>query len=105
MESIINKNNLNQYYGGIATVKWNKPNAFGLYNMIGNVSEWCWDWYDADYDRNKTYNPTGPEKATKSRVCRGYSFDDRDGSLSVAKRYDCSTAGYWLGFRVVCSHY
>jgi len=35
-------------------------NAWGLYDMHGNVAEWCWDWYNDNYDVSKKVNPTGP---------------------------------------------
>ena len=49
------------------------PNPYGLYNMTGNVSEWCLDWYDEDYYKHSpTRNPTGPNSG-KYRVLRGGS--------------------------------
>jgi len=49
-------------------------NAWGLYDMHGNMWEWCWDWYDRDYYLNSPENnPTGPSSGTE-RVMRGGAY-------------------------------
>lgn len=61
-------------YYGTAPAKSFRANAYRLYNMTGNVWEWCWDYSDAAYYRASPFeNPTGPAVGER-RVMRGGSY-------------------------------
>ena len=81
-----------------------KPNAWGLYDMHGNVWEWCQDWHDYDggyYAKSPTDDPTGP--ATGSyRVVRGGGWNCPAGDCRSASSgsYKPGVRGFNLGFRV-----
>jgi sulfatase modifying factor 1 len=80
-----------------------RPNGFGIFDMLGNVWEWCSDWYDASYYMESPYlNPAGPEKG-KRRVVRGGGFYHGGHYLRSAHRNDQDPAQSrpYLGFRLV----
>lgn len=80
-----------------------KPNQWGLYDIHGNVWEWCQDWFASDYyKRSPKDDPTGPEKGN-ARVLRGGSWDHVPEYLRSACRgtYAPVRRHYCIGFRCV----
>ena len=68
------RNSVKDGYAGTAPVDSFSPNGFGLYNVSGNVWEWCLDWFSATFHlTGPRENPTGPPGG-KSRVIRGGSY-------------------------------
>ncbi len=81
-------------------VKTKSPNELGIYDMSGNVKEWCSDWEDS-YSSNAQTNPTGPSTGS-IRVYRGGKWDHRAGDCRVSKRgYSVpEVIAFDLGFRL-----
>ncbi len=79
------------------------PNAYGLYDMSGNVWEWCWNWFTASYDTEKEggSDPTGTS-AGSLRVYRGGSWNYDSDNCAVSYRgNNAPHFRYLYGFRVV----
>jgi formylglycine-generating enzyme required for sulfatase activity len=108
---------LGWYCGNTVTVRnvaRLNPNAFGLYDMHGNVAEWTNDVYDANYYVTNITNlsdPPGPSSTSTTgpeiRTVRGGAFSDYANNCRSAKRLavDSSTRSASIGFRPVRSNY
>jgi formylglycine-generating enzyme len=94
----------NDGYAFTAPVGRFMPNAFGLYDMHGNVGEWCRDWYDSKYySHSPGADPCGPALPTQWHVVRGGSWYNTPAACRCAGRHDGvpTAASITNGFRLV----
>jgi formylglycine-generating enzyme required for sulfatase activity len=85
------------------------PNGYGLYDMAGNVYEWCWDWFATPYGQPTTNNPTGPAVTPTGpfgplnvRVMRGGNWAyAADGARCAFRINNNPDIGGFVGFRCV----
>lgn len=97
----------NAAFGG-HEVASNKPNSYGLYDMVGNVYEFCNDLADV-YKEGDVTDPTGPESGNTNRIIRGGSWGNPVENLTSSWRaYPSASAAntpdypfYYIGFRTV----
>ncbi len=76
------------------------PNELGVFDMSGNVAEWCQDWIFGPYDLTQTHNPTGVAEA-KARVMRGGSWQIGLNKNAARGAMDPKKRWTYLGFRIV----
>ena len=97
------------WYDGNSNLKTHEvgtksPNEFGLYDMSGNLFEWCWNWHTNSYNTEAEggSDPTGASSGS-DRVFRGGSRDSSSGNCAVSCRYNYgpNLSRHELGFRVV----
>ncbi|MBM4165120.1 MAG: formylglycine-generating enzyme family protein [Lentisphaerae bacterium] len=83
-------------------IRWFAASGYDVHDMIGNVWEWCWDYYDV-YSPDYASNPVGPPSSWDGRVLRGGSWEDSAWGVRVARRQYLNpeeTFGV-IGFRTV----
>lgn len=80
-----------------------KPNELGIYDMSGNVLEWCWDWFGAEYYKESPKNNPKGLDSSRNKVLRGGNYRDVTGRLTNTIRWvgTKSTRRPMIGFRIV----
>jgi formylglycine-generating enzyme required for sulfatase activity len=80
-----------------------QPNEIGIYDMSGNVEEWCWDWFE-NYQSAAQNDPAGPSSGTE-RIFRGFSFTRSGTQIRLVGRTYSKMTPFTrsddIGFRIV----
>ena len=79
------------------------PNEIGIYDMSGNIAEWCWDYYnEIYYSKSEQLNPKGPDVGS-NRVFRGGTRRDKMKNIEISRRsfLEQDKKSLYVGFRVV----
>jgi len=91
-------------WASTSPVKSFAPNDYGLYDMAGNVYEWCSDIWDEDYySKSPKNNPTGPSSGNRYVIRGGSWYDDSSRVRSGFRLIYDLNCNYGIGFRVVAS--
>ncbi len=85
---------------GVKPIGLKNPNALGLHDMSGNISEFCWDWYDSYWNITQL-DPPGPQEGSQ-RIVRGGNWQDQAYGCRVVKRsaFVPYAGNRFIGFRL-----
>ncbi len=98
------KGSKGKYREDTVEVKELPCNAWGLYQMHGNIREWCMDWYGS-YEKTQAIDPTGPKSAQDRVLCGGLWYSDAKGCRSAARYSDVPDERlFFIGFRLALGH-
>ena len=92
---------VNYDFGKLVVVGSYKPNTFGLYDMHGNVLEWCEDWWTIDYPAKAIIDPIGPATGTFRVTRGGTAWTGKGNAFSAYRGKNRPTGNYYSdGFRL-----